>query len=466
MFSGAPKKHILNTRYVDKTNKFIDFPGTQKQVTIIWKKGNGSRPKTHWHIQMSDLETDDRDFFIDPSVKLYADDEKSGLLGNQPFSSYLVTLPDVSGISYKVTYFEQDSRKELGEVSFQTWRRVNLKFECSDKFYYGIFEKALEIIEAAFAEAFIEIVLNEYKIGNVEKTLRESNSSTSVLVRLNEQEWEKNSRLFQFKVTSKALQATEGLEKIFQKQGDQLVLNLAHPLLQSRWRLQIPRSDRQLGCLESIKVIDKDGKALVSIPKEKYQWTAEDYSSLKAIYRCSSQNRAINNDAEVQNADALIIDLASNPLKLVKQALDQGQELSVELVLKLEEFGRTAGQAIKGITAVDIIVDRQIEPSKLANTIVHELGHVFGLTKWNEKNKNNQTVQNPLCYDDRYGGQGTHCSYNAKQIKSASTVSGLTYEFDKTKDRLCVMHFAVSDHVHKARFCPTCIKHLRRTKMP
>lgn len=468
MFSNTPKKHFLNVDYKDKTNQYNIIIGTKKQVTILWTKGSGQRPQTHWSVHMANYEDGERDFFNDPSVKLYVDDEKTKYgIKNQPFSSYLLELPDVSGIQYTVTCYQGDSRKDsnkLKKVAFQTWRRVNLSVECSDQFYYGVFQKALGIVKAAFEEAFIEINLAECTVGNKNATLNAKDSQTSALVKLIEKEWEQNSRLFQFKVISNKLKGTEKLEKIFQKQGDQLILNLGHPMLESKWRLQTPKRADSAKLIESIRVTS-EAKEILKIPSQQYRWTPEDEKALNAICRCRTKKQDVTNDAAIQSADEFIIDLTSDPLKLVKHALDQGKEIDVELVLKLEEFGRTGGQTAKGTNAVDIVIDRQIQPDKLANVIAHELGHVFGLTKQNEKNKHDQTIQNPLCYDDRYGGQGNHCAYNAKLAPSASTTSGQTYEFDNTKDRLCVMHFATSDYIDRARFCPTCIKHLRRAKI-
>lgn len=105
----------------------------------------------------------------------------------------------------------------------------------------------------------------------------------------------------------------------------------------------------------------------------------------------------------------------------------------------------------------------------ILQTFTHEIGHGFQQVVRRERTYNARGSasgweNNPRWHDDSEGGQGPHCSTNAKKVASTDTTSGQIWEHDS--GTLCTMFFRDDSHVDSdGKFCANCIPRLKRANM-
>ena len=112
--------------------------------------------------------------------------------------------------------------------------------------------------------------------------------------------------------------------------------------------------------------------------------------------------------------------------------------------------------------------------NEILQTFTHEIGHglqqvVRRETTYSADGAAQGSEANPKWHYNEYGGQGPHCSTNAKLVADQSdpkdrTASGQIYVYDS--GTLCTMFFSGDSHVDRdGKFCATCLPRLKRVKL-
>lgn len=143
--------------------------------------------------------------------------------------------------------------------------------------------------------------------------------------------------------------------------------------------------------------------------------------------------------------------------------LGDGDLFTLKLKLDLRVIGLDRG-GVRGTTNVAAITfSPESTAAAIACTVVHEIGHILGLAVSSEKRANAQVVLNAKYYEG-HGGNGNHCKHN---VQNPDAQAAVAYRPPENANPLCVMfHATLPEHMPQARFCPTCLGHLRRRPVP
>lgn len=188
----------------------------------------------------------------------------------------------------------------------------------------------------------------------------------------------------------------------------------------------------------------------------------------------------VDGHASVNNFDAAKLEKVSDTELKVKMhadaklndAIDRGKKVKVQPKLGLM-VDTCCGYSIGNFVVVRIAEDPGRLESCILQTFTHEIGHGLqqAAKRWKLYDDNGSATggeeANTLWHTNDKGGQGPHCSHNAKEIDSnGKTTSGKTYEWDSTKGKLCTLFFRDDGNVEAAgKFCPTCQENLRKTNL-
>lgn len=122
----------------------------------------------------------------------------------------------------------------------------------------------------------------------------------------------------------------------------------------------------------------------------------------------------------------------------------------IKVKLKLR-YGRSfAGESNKH----QMLITYDGSKAKFNQVVSHEFGHGFGQTP-RPRRQPASSPQHPMQYDDKHGGQGSHCSTDASLYHTKDYPSG--YYWNGT----CVMYHAVNPKNCKQVFCATCEPYLK-----
>lgn len=180
----------------------------------------------------------------------------------------------------------------------------------------------------------------------------------------------------------------------------------------------------------------------------------------------------------VPTPQQLKIDLSADPaLQTAAAAMAAGRKLTFDAKIKgIHSLGGYSPSNARSFIALTTRMlsddeDTAVTARRLKLVFCHELGHALGLNFTSVQNHRlNRRQANDLVYNSTYGGQGDHCSYNARLEPSGaehgreSTTSGEIYVSNRV-GRLCIMYHSIDLTNMGDDFCPTCKAHLRRTRV-
>jgi len=160
----------------------------------------------------------------------------------------------------------------------------------------------------------------------------------------------------------------------------------------------------------------------------------------------------------------------------IKKALDDGKKINVKI--RTRERSHYLGHSIGNFCCVRINEPGSRDKQKMTvlQTLTHEVGHgVQQVVKrerlYNAKGSAKGWEKNDKWHTNKHGGQGPHCSTNAKLVSSRHpktrkkrTSSGKWYVHDS--GTLCTMFFRSDDQVDaKGEFCDSCEPRLKRVNI-
>lgn len=438
-------KHFLNLDYPD-----LRHGGTRsgrfKQIALSLKPGSGSMPIVHWNIT---AKSEDALFLAPPVVK------QIGTNDSETKAYYELMLPNVGGVDYTVKCRLGDG-PEKTVATFQTWRRITLHVICPNDQCLAVFVSAFSRLQSALKPAFIEVIRGDVEIqgkANRGYKARSDNQGCQMTITLVWPRWESYWLKVELSVTSAAVSGHEW----WSKRGNLLSCALPNREL----RPQVPRRGSNVKYIK----VTCEGKTLLELPRASDSHPEHEVRMYLQLCKIRKNGVIVEDEKDVHTATEIILDLGSKPLQATKAKLEAGKTVEISVELALEYWGLTGGLSVRDSRAISLTFYPKTTHRDLANVMAHELAHTMYLVKKQETRKDGVTVHNLNYHGNDYGGEGPHCSFNAKRVPTSSTTSGYIYEFDKTAGPLCIMHFKTDPGVD-GRFCPICIAQLRRAKLP
>ena len=186
--------------------------------------------------------------------------------------------------------------------------------------------------------------------------------------------------------------------------------------------------------------------------------------------RIEPAGRWINIRRYTQKVDDTTIRVDISADERLSRAIDEGNTLTI--AIETRERDHYMGHSHGNFCCVRINetgTPADIE-STILQTFTHEIGHGFQQVVRRERlyNANGHRrgwQTNPQWHNDSFGGQGPHCSTNARLIPSSLTLSGQTYVWNNG-NLLCTMFFRGDGHVNPSgEFCDGCLPRLRRANL-
>lgn len=152
-----------------------------------------------------------------------------------------------------------------------------------------------------------------------------------------------------------------------------------------------------------------------------------------------------------------------------KEDLSNGFDIDVRI--RTRERDEYLGHSIGNFCCVRINESGTLAQRKttVLQTLTHEVGHGCQQVVRRERLYNvtggaSGWENNPSWHTDNFGGQGPHCSTNAKIAASTTTSSGQTYVWNS--GTLCTMFFSDESHVDAdGEFCTECKPRLTRVNL-
>lgn len=195
-------------------------------------------------------------------------------------------------------------------------------------------------------------------------------------------------------------------------------------------------------------------------PGDVLMWAAGDGSSTRVE---GLVDRVTKNDGSV---DMHQFKIRVHDNAGLNDSMDRGLDVFIRFDLNMLDGG-CCGYAFGNVCVVRIKEAKDGRPESALQTMTHEIAHSLQQTqrRFATHDANGSATgneDNAKWYDDDYGGQGDHCSHNAKTDSGYTTASGKIYIHDSGK--LCTMFDR--DHAEvepKGKFCDVCTQSLRRT---
>jgi hypothetical protein len=445
-------KHFLNAEYPDLYQGGTR-PGRYKQVVLKLKRGDGQKPTVLWDIISH---SEDAPYLADPIIELVGtNDEETKLY-------YEIKLPNVGGVEYIVKCRVGAKGREKTVAKFQTWRRIMLSAECPNKECYKAFKTALTRVQKALKPAFIEVIRGGVKIegeDDYRHELPDNDLGCGINVTFTLPRWEKYGQKFELSVTSDEVTG----HSRWTKRDNLLIFDL--PQEHDVIRPQIP-GHQNVQYIQAIAVTC-EGETLLAMPSHFGFFPEHETSAYLQLCKIRKDGEIVEDEPDVHTATDMILDLDSEPLQATNAALEAGKTVELSVTLGLELWGRSAGAAIQNQQAFRLTYYPHTTAKELVSVLTHELAHTMYLVKQQETRKDDgEVVDNPTYHGNDYGGNGPHCSFNARKVETGATTSGYTYEYDNTAGPLCTMHFKTDPGIDEGKYCPNCIGQLRRAKLP
>lgn len=167
------------------------------------------------------------------------------------------------------------------------------------------------------------------------------------------------------------------------------------------------------------------------------------------------------------NSTTVMCDFSNHSAILT--ALKSGKDITI--TLKTNERDPYLGFSLRNLCVVTRYGQSREE---ILQTFTHEIGHglqqvVKHETTYSADGAVQGSEDNPKWHYNEYGGQGPHCSTNAKLVADTRkpqhrTSSGKIYVHDS--GTLCTMFFSGESHVDRdGKFCANCLPRLKRVKL-
>jgi hypothetical protein len=166
-------------------------------------------------------------------------------------------------------------------------------------------------------------------------------------------------------------------------------------------------------------------------------------------------------------------DLTHVDLAAPRAVFEGGGTLEVKATMHaITSFGGYSPERDRHFVALTTVKMRPTQTAAdiqnlLLGAALHELGHAHGLVESLPKYGGGETRSNGKYYEDEFGGQGPHCSTNAKLAPSGpsygrkSTSSGQVFIHDGGGGKLCIMYHDLDIPNSSMKFCDACAEHLR-----
>ena len=452
------RDRVLNIYYPDKHRPGQQLLGNQIQVRAAMPM-IGANPTVLWFYELRCLVPEDQDYV---KKGLYPDDAQFVpelvLPHSFDYAYRRFKIPHHGGIQYSLYARLGGGGTQLVK-QFTTWRRLYIDVRAQTAEQLQLVHQAFPRIAAAYAEAYIEAVLSQIKVGaevrQPSKDPSPAREGTSTVVL--QLEAEKEGASWQDLVCE------------LRKRGGGYVLERVNDR-QPNADPQRPHLSIEEGALRITQRFPKARWAPAPFFLRGLSLQRLDDQVLGPTFQCFSNELAHSTWNEELHQSAQRIDDQTVAIRLGHSALagwlgrlSDGDRCKLELKLELRMMGLDRG-GVQGVTNVaTITVSPKSTAAAIACTVVHEIGHILGLAVSSEKRANGQVVMNAKHYEG-HGGNGNHCKHN---VQNPDAPAGVPYRPPENANPLCVMfHATVPEHMPQARFCPTCLGHLRRRPVP
>jgi hypothetical protein len=339
-------------------------------------------------------------------------------------------LPHVGGDKYKVRCAKKGTRAGALECEqFQTWRKIYYTVHWMNPDCLRIFNRVKGRFQDAFKKAFIEL-----EQAATHKTLVDERRtlSSNALFHLYRRSPPLANKPFHLRIVV--------LNDIFDVESGaytETAVNQAVTTIQT----DMPLSDAP-------------GKPWLQHARARIEQTGVAFNNIRSLVKKVSETE-------------IRVDVSRNVQ--LAQALKNGQTLRLEI--ETRERMHYLGHSIGNFCCVRIneAGTRAQVQRTILQTFTHEVGHGFQQVVRRERLHDatgNATgwENNPTWHTDNFGGQGPHCSTNARLVVDRSTPSGQTYEH--AAGTLCTMFFRDDPQVDPAgHFCPNCLPRLKRANL-
>jgi hypothetical protein len=381
---------------------------------------------TEWWVEPSGADNVDARYLARVARARARHPERRNLRGR--FTNTLI-LPHVGGDRYKVRCSKRGDRSSPLEVEeIETWRKIYYTVHYMNAACLTIFNNVKTKLLAAFEEAFIEL-----KEEAVLRTLRDEpkTRSSNALEHLYRRRPGLANRPFHLRI---------------------VVLNDIYDVEDGEYT--------QTGVAAKVTVIATD-QPLTDLTATHWRRRA------RARIEPAGRWMGIRAFASKTGERSITVDLGGHPQ--LSKAIDDGNTLAIEVATR--ERGHYLGHSLGNFCCVRINetgTQAEIEQTIL-QTFTHEIGHGFQQAVRRERTYDASGVangweNNPRWHDDAFGGQGPHCSTNAKLAADPDTTSGQTYVHDT--GTMCTMFFRDDPAVDAdGKFCDTCKPRLRRVNL-
>jgi len=336
-----------------------------------------------------------------------------------------VHLPHVGGDKYQVKCSKRGDRSDPVELEeIETWRKLYYTVHYMNDDCRNFFNALKDKFEDAFEVAFIELEQAETK---------------------------------QTKVDEPRTRSTNSLRHLYDRRP---------PLADKPFHLR-------LVVLNDIYDVESNSYTEVTSDRV-FVFTSDDpladsrpIRSVQARRVGTRSWRSVTRHTTKTGDDELTIRLEDDAR--IARALDDGHDIQVRI--RVRERDHYLGHSIGNFCCVRINESGTLAERRttVLQTLTHEVGHgcqqaVRRERVYNDRGGANGWENNPNWHTDNFGGQGPHCSTNAKLGPDSSTTSGQSYEHDS--GTLCTMFYRDDSQVDSdGKFCASCEPRLMRADL-
>lgn len=339
-----------------------------------------------------------------------------------------LSLPHVGGDKYVVKCSKPGDRSTFVALEeIQTWRKLYYTVHYMNNDCRTFFNDLKTKFEAAFEEAFIELE----NVDNIQTLVDEAHTrSTNSLNHLYRRRPRLANRPFHLRLVV--------LNNIYESENNQYTVSSVGDLSLSFFGLIDHTTDKGLDPRRPIR-------------------------SVHARRRGTRRWTNITRHATKTGDRTITIRVADH------SRFDKNQD--VDLRIRTRERDEYLGHSIGNFCCVRINESGTLAERKITvlQTLTHEVGHgcqqvVRRERLYNATGGSNGWEINAKWHTNNFGGQGPHCSINAKTAASTTTSSGQTYVWDS--GTLCTMFFSDESHVDAdGKFCTECKPRLARVNL-
>lgn len=457
------RDRVLNVFYPDKRSPNELTLGSEIQVRVAmpWI---GAAPTVIWFYRLRCLVAEDAAYIREghyPADTLFAPDARA-LLSSDDYAYRRFKIPHHGGIQYSL-YARLGTGGTQLVKQFTTWRRIYIDLVTQKPQQTQRFHQSLPLIVAAFAEAYIEVVLSKITV-NGQLTQPSKNphadrdGSTTIEVSLKDETEDAVAQKlrcqFRKAPAGLVLEQVNGRQPNFDPERPRFTvvgmqLQIEQNFAKTQWD-PTPRFFRE------VRFEDGQGQAIG--PSGAWLGDVQDAQGQPIV-----PAEPLHKIARRVDARTVRIDLGNAAVGPWLNALPEGATFFLIARLQSLAWGGNRGGAIAGTNRAEISFAPQLTAEGIACTVVHEIGHILKLAVQSETKPNGQADNNPKYYEG-HGGAGPHCKHN---VDNPNALPDEPYRPPENNNRLCVMyHATVPEKMNAAKFCPTCLGHLRRRSVP